>query len=924
MTPSQKLGKAFRKFLKVIGWIAVSVLVLLVALIVAVRIPSVQNVIVQKAVSFLEDKIGTTVRVKSIVLSFPKKIVVSDLFLADQSKDTLLFASEISVDVDMWALMDRNIELNQIELSGTQAFISRSSMDSAFNFDYLPRAFAKETISPDTTTVPAPWKFSVEEVELTNVSLQYNDRLAGDSINLKIGNLDVAVNEFDLEKSMFKIYSFNLKNSNVVIQQSPKEKPVVASISSKPDSVPFTIDFDDITVEHVDVFYDNEVTRQSIQLLLGELKIEARAFNLNRQFADLKKIELRESSVIFQEAVRPRQSVDWNDTGPLALNIPWDIKLDELNITANTFQYDNANAPVMHSAVDFDHLLFSFFNLKADKINLKKNAASLNLISASFREKSGFSIQSLSTEINLTDTRFDVRKLFVESGYSQVAMNASATFKSISSLEKEYDHAKVKFEIEKSVISFRDIRLFNPTIIDSLPVYLPVESHLGIDASMSGSVGDLTVNRFYISALDSTSLSFHGSLKGLPEINRTKIDVTVDRFYTTGYDARLILPDSLLPDSIRVPRWVEIKGAWKGTFKAPELTAILTSDAGAVDLDGKFDFNNIPRYDARMEMKDFNVGMILRKEASIGTLDLSGSVKGSGNSMNNLDAVADLVVNKFQYNQYDYQDLKIKGSVKKYLFSGEASIKDKNLDLDIKGDLDYQEERNYKLKVELASVDLQALHLSQRPLKARGTMDVNLKTRDFKAINGNMDIRKVVIFNGEHLYMVDSLLFVSLDQDDTSKFSIRSDIVTGDFKGSFDLFSLPGVLKQHINSYFSLQDEKITAFKEPQNFEFDLTIRNTDLLTEIIFPELDSFTPGKIHGAFNSETQLLLIDINLSNIKYANTGVDTLTFKVTSGKRSLNYQVRLKNLMVDTIKMDDFSIGWPGGKRFHSRKPADP
>jgi translocation and assembly module TamB len=65
----------------------------------------------------------------------------------------------------------------------------------------------------------------------------------------------------------------------------------------------------------------------------------------------------------------------------------------------------------------------------------------------------------------------------------------------------------------------------------------------------------------------------------------------------------------------------------------------------------------------------------------------------------------------------------------------------------------------------------------------------------------------------------------SIDQEGESEISIRSDIVSGDFKGTINLFSLPTVFKQHVNRYFSLQDKTLQRATDPQDFKFDLTYK---------------------------------------------------------------------------------------------------
>ena len=167
---------------------------------------------------------------------------------------------------------------------------------------------------------------------------------------------------------------------------------------------------------------------------------------------------------------------------------------------------------------------------------------------------------------------------------------------------------------------------------------------------------------------------------------------------------------------------------------------------------------------------------------------------------------------------------------KNYFFSGKASLEDKNLSFIFSGDLDYSADvALYKFIFNLKHVDLNALHLSQRPLKARGTIDVDLATSDFRSINGSLDIRDVAIFNGNDLYAVDSLLFASIDQHGNSKISIRSDIMTGDFEGTINLFDMGNAMKRHFNNYYSLRDTTFDRPAEVQRFSFELVLKNTEL-----------------------------------------------------------------------------------------------
>ena len=150
------------KILKVVGCMVFSILGLLVLISLAIQIPYIQNKLTQKAITFLENKIGTDVNLEHISLSIPKKLVLTGLYIEDQQKDTLIYAGELAVNTNLWKLTNRTIELSQIELSDFNGNITRTENDSAFNFSYIIDAF-----TGDTTSAPADSASSASSIEPT-------------------------------------------------------------------------------------------------------------------------------------------------------------------------------------------------------------------------------------------------------------------------------------------------------------------------------------------------------------------------------------------------------------------------------------------------------------------------------------------------------------------------------------------------------------------------------------------------------------------------------------------------------------------------------------------------------------------------------------------------------------------------------------
>jgi translocation and assembly module TamB len=319
--------------------------------------------------------------------------------------------------------------------------------------------------------------------------------------------------------------------------------------------------------------------------------------------------------------------------------------------------------------------------------------------------------------------------------------------------------------------------------------------------------------------------------------------------------------------------------------------------------------SGVSSYKASLNVNKFQTGKLLKQEKVFGPISLTADVDGSGLSMEELNTKVNLKILSFIYQKYEYKNFTLDGSLKKYFFSGLAVLPDENLDVRLKGDLDYNESvPRYRFTLELKNADFKALNFSERPLKARGTIDVDLATSDFRLINGDLAIRKFAVFNGKDMYAVDSLLFASIDQEGQSEIKVQSDIVDANFKGTINLYSLPEVIKRHFNQYFSMHD---TAFDKPadaQDFKFDLKIKNTDLLTEILIPDLDPFIPGEIMGEFDSKAHRMDLRIGLAKMGYAGVKADSISFDVMSDRERLGYTLAVRKISRDTIRMEALKL----------------
>ena len=88
-TPKKRRTLA-AKIANVLAYILVSLFFLFVLIIVLIQTPPVQNFARGKIQSFLQDKLKTKVLIGKIDISFPNSVLLKNVYIEDQTKDTLL------------------------------------------------------------------------------------------------------------------------------------------------------------------------------------------------------------------------------------------------------------------------------------------------------------------------------------------------------------------------------------------------------------------------------------------------------------------------------------------------------------------------------------------------------------------------------------------------------------------------------------------------------------------------------------------------------------------------------------------------------------------------------------------------------------------------------------------------------------------
>ena len=120
------------------------ILILYLCLIILVNIPSIQQTIGGWVADILSEQIGTKVRIGKVKLGLLNRLILDDVYIADQSKKELISIDRTSVKIDLVALTQGKVRVSNAQLFGPTLHVRKATPDDKTNLQFLIDAFSDD------------------------------------------------------------------------------------------------------------------------------------------------------------------------------------------------------------------------------------------------------------------------------------------------------------------------------------------------------------------------------------------------------------------------------------------------------------------------------------------------------------------------------------------------------------------------------------------------------------------------------------------------------------------------------------------------------------------------------------------------------------------------------------------------------------
>lgn len=904
--------------IKTILWIIASIILLVLLLFVLIQVPAVQEFAKNKAVNYLQGKIHTKVAIGHITLGLPKLLVLEDVYFEDQKRDTLIAGDKLKVDISMLKLLNHKLEINEINLDGITANISRGK-DSVFNYDYIVKAFAgeqKKEPKPEDTT--STMKFSVDKIILDKINIKYKDQTTGNDVKFLLGHFDTRIKTFDMDKMKFSIPKINLSDVNARIIQTPAGSSIAqtAAVDTATKPLNLTLDLETVDVSKIKVYYQTKEMKTSVDL--GKFLVEFNKLDLIKQKVDIKSVELSNTDAalrlakpetVQKAAVKAVKKLDTLVT-PVASSMPWSVMVGKITMAGNHVKFDNdAQAPIK-KGLDYAHMDIGNLNTDIENLNYSADSTSGRVNDFTFSDKSGLALRKFHTSFFYGPKNSYLNDLYVETPNSVLQKQVAVAYPSIDAITKDLGKLSINADLDGSRLGLKDILLVMPAMASMEPFKSSPNSVFRIGGKVAGSLNNLRIPNLEVRGLSDTHLKAAAVIKGMvvngvTDPTKATFDVTVDDITTSRRDIYRLVDKKMIPASVSIPEKLSLKGKLKGNMKDLSTNLSLRSSYGAIDaiahVKNADDMKRIV-YTANVKVNNLNAGALTKQPQMVGNLTLSANIKGAGADPKHLNLQFDTHVTSAYVKGYMYRNLVAKGSAVNGRYTAIATMKDPNISFNINMKADMNKKYpSVAGTVMVDSINLQKLKFVKDDMRFHGKLALDFQTADPDYLNGNAMLTDMVLVNKGQRISIDTVSFISTANADSSSLRLKTPMLFAHLGGKYKLTEIATALQATIDKYYNTSMASGVAKPKysPQQFTFDIRAVKTPMLSQLV-PDLKQLDPVLINGRFNSTNGELLVNGSIPKVVYATNTVINAKLNINTDNNALNYALTVDDIKVGT------------------------
>jgi translocation and assembly module TamB len=901
------LSRILKKFFKILGICIGILLVLILALILFIRSPWGQGIIVDKAVSFVQKKTGADIRIGRLFITFSGNLYLEELYLADLDSDTLFYSKNLEVGIGIPELINSGtIRVKKLDWEGVKARVYRDAASGKFNFDFLTEAFASDSVSTEETDASNSEQqiiLAIESAEMREFDLSFKDEIGGIDAELKLGKFAFEVPLADLGSYDFKLGKIELKDSQITYLQSkpfPEEEEKEDSVTVLP-----LVQLEELVLSNVSLSYKNLPDQLEAQIKLGHFLAQLPEGNLRDQIIKLTKVELLNSTLAYKDL----GSTDPSPTEPTEESSEftwpeWDVSLDKFRINSTHLSYQTSETGGQKGEFNPQFIQVSDFSFDAEEVLFQPNLAAAKLKEFSFREGSGFELKKFSFDLTLRDQGLDLDNFLLYTNRSQLEASGKVSYASIADLIAKPEQSQLNLRISPSSLDLRDSFFFSRDLEKDTLIRDLAKSPLSFQAQLVGTADEMDIQELLF-GWSKTRFEASGKVWNLMDAENLRFDFPSIQINSTRSDLiRFVKEEDL---GIKLPEYLAVRTSLNGKPDHIQTETALSSSLGDIWLSGVYQNQQVLAFQADLKVSNLLLGELLQTP-DLDTLSLSLQTSGTGKDLYSMDAKLQTTFEKLGFNGTAYNGVRLNGELQNGNGQLTLVLAEKYLDFDFLATVQLDSVRSQiGLNLDLKGADFYQMGFAEKTSRAKLKLAAKFDGNP-ESFTANAQLFDGTLVYGDKTYLMGELDLSTILNPDTTGIKISSKILNGQLGSN----SSPEQLQTALTSLFSNYLEPTTGKDDPShlgvNFQMDLTLIDDPLLSEVLMEGLENFDTAKVKIDFIESKKFLEAAIDFPYINYGGTEIDSLRVRINGNEKDLNFNLGFLGMSTGPILMEQTGI----------------
>lgn len=534
---------------------------------------------------------------------------------------------------------------------------------------------------------------------------------------------------------------------------------------------------------------------------------------------------------------------------------------------------------------------------------LSKDSINLGIKRLSLDEKvSGFSLKKMSLKLVANSRQTSIDNFAIELPETSLKLDTiHLIYDSLKAFDRFTEQVRFSFRTLPSQITLKDISPF-------LPALSHFKEPISLDMEVKGTVNQLTCSHLEITA-DNRQFRLKGdvALQDLSHPQDAYVFGTLSELTATtrgvGFLVRNLSHDyNGVPPVLERLGNVSFRGEVSGYFTDIVTYGQLHTDLGGVNMDLKLSSDKskgLFAYSGAVKTTDYKLGKLLANE-QLGEITFNLDVHGR--HVTDRLPVVELkgLIASVDYSRYRYENITLDGEYKQGGFNGKVALDDPNGSIYLNGDVN--------ISSRIPTFNFQAIINKLRPHDLNLTSkypdtEFSLKLRanftggSVDEMIGEINVDSLEFMSPEKQYFMNNMNIRASKQNNENQLRLTSEFLTASVEGKFQYHTLPASILNIMRKYVpSLILPPKKPIETHNNFQFDIHIYNTDILSTIFDIPLTVYTHSTLKGYFNDPLQRLRVEGYFPRLQYKNNFIESGMILCENPSDHIRARVRLTNL----------------------------